>query len=105
MDKPLTISSQKTELLEGWPGFDLDARVNLGRRAGRAATLTFTIKGGPVRAENTVVKGIQGDRLFAGVSTRNLPPGNYQLEGRLEAPNVPDQRIRVPFTILRGPWR
>ena len=102
---PMVLAARSIEVLEGHPGFDVTASLNLGRRTARGAKLTVSVVREGATLHQQTVRRIEGDSLFLNVGTAKLAPSSYELCLTLDGPRGRMESVRTPFTVIRGPWR
>jgi len=101
---PLVVTAAPAELLTGQPGFNVEADVAMGSQWGRAAKLLVSVLRGQETLVEETVRGGSGDRVFIGVGTGLLPPGDYRVTLKVERGREALADATVPFTIVPGPW-
>ncbi len=99
----MEVATRRLFLLEGWPGFDLDVALNLGRLLAQDSRLTVTVARGGKTVGQQVVRDLGGRELFLNLATGDLPPGDYRTELALEGPAGTLAKATVPFTVFAGP--
>ncbi len=102
---PLVVAEGKHEIIDGQPGFDVRAALNLGRRCGLDAALKLCVLRGDNSLAASSLQPLAGDAAYVNVGTAGLAPGRYTLLLTLRGPERNLATSQVSFTIIPGPWR